>query len=62
MGRSEGIVTLAKNRPFSVDFAPTSRAPNGFVRATAGRLRMAQHGQTQAVSNNPPAKPGAFEM
>jgi hypothetical protein len=25
---SGGIVTLAKNRPFSVDFAPTSRAPN----------------------------------
>ena len=25
---AEGIVTLAKNRPFSVDFAPTSRAPS----------------------------------
>ena len=24
----QGIVTLAKNRPFSVDFAPTSRAPS----------------------------------
>jgi len=24
----KGIVTLAKNRPFSVDFAPTSRAPS----------------------------------
>jgi isocitrate/isopropylmalate dehydrogenase len=24
----DGIVTLAKNRPFSVDFAPTSRAPS----------------------------------
>ena len=26
--RGQGIVTLAKNRPFSVDFAPTSRAPS----------------------------------
>ena len=35
-------------------------ALEGFVRATAGRLRWAQQAQTQAESKSPPAKPGAL--